>query len=275
MARALVEGEEEELSEASEVRELGVPILLKGRVGIVTGGASGIGRCIAEVFAEAGITGLTVADINVRSAEEVVNCLRTRYNSNAIATRTDVSKQDLVEKMVMATVDKFGQVDILVNNAGICPMTSWDDTTVDSWNRILEINLTGGYLCTKAVLPHMRRNKYGRIVYISSVGAFLGSLVGHVAYGVSKAGMIALMKCVAKRFGEDGINANAIAPGTIGTPLAESFGEAVVSSWVGATPLKRQGTPREVADAVLFLASDRASYINGATLHVNGGYLLI
>jgi 3-oxoacyl-[acyl-carrier protein] reductase len=263
------------MSEVSETGAAGVAILLKGQVGIVTGGASGIGRCIAEVFAEAGISGLTVADTNVSGAEEVVNSLRARYNCSAIATQTDVSKQDLVERMVEVTVDKFGRIDILVNNAGICPLTPWDDATLETWNRIVEINLTGSYLCTKAVLPHMRRRKYGRIVYISSIGAFQGSLVGHVAYGVSKAGMIALMKSVAKGFGGEGINANAVAPGTIDTPLASSLGEAAISRLQEGTPLRRQGTPREVADAVLFLASNRASYISGATLQVNGASLLV
>jgi 3-oxoacyl-[acyl-carrier protein] reductase len=243
-------------------------------VGIVTGGASGIGRSIAEVFAEAGISGLTVADINAQGSEETVDFLRARWGCDAIAAQTDVTKQDLVEKMVQTTVDKFGRVDVLVNNAGICPMIAWDDTTLESWNQILNINLTSAYLCTKAVLPHMRRNKYGRIVYISSIGAFLGSVVGHVAYGASKAGMIALMKAVAKGFCEEGIHANAVAPWTIATPIAEAFGQAVISQWIESTPMKRQGNPREVADAVLYLVSNRSSYVNGATLHINGGYLM-
>jgi len=248
---------------------------LKGQVAILTGGGSGIGRAIAETFAEAGISGITVADINLRSAEEVADCLRTRYGCTAIASGADASKESAVEDMVAATVSKFGQVDILVNNAGICPVTSWDETTLRSWNRILEVNLTSAYLCTRAVLPHMRKRKCGRIVYITSVAAFLGSLVAHVAYGVSKAGMIALMKSVAKEFGGEGINANAVAPGTIDTPMTDSFGEAIKRRFVESAPLKRQGSPQEVADAVLFLVSSRSNYVNGATLHVNGGSLLV
>jgi len=248
---------------------------LKGQVGIVTGGGSGIGRAIAETFAEASISGITVADINLKAAEEVANCLQSRHGCTAIASGTDVSKESAVEEMVAATIGKFGQVDILVNNAGICPVTPWDETTLTSWNRILKVNLTSAYLCTRAVLPHMRARKYGRIVYIASVGAFLGSLVAHVAYGVSKAGMIALMKSVAKEFGGEGINANAVAPGTIDTPMTDSFGEAIKRRFVESAPTKRQGTPQEVADAVLFLVSSRSSYVNGATLHVNGGSLLV
>ena len=248
---------------------------LEGQVAIVTGGGAGIGKAVAETFAEAGIAGITVADINLKGAEEVAHCLSSRDGCTAIASGADVSKQDAVQKMVAGTVDKFGRVDILVNNAGICPVVSWDDTTLDSWNRILEVNLTSAYLCTKAVLPHMRRRKYGRIVYISSAGAFLGSLVAHVAYGASKAGMIALMKSVAKGFGIEGINANAIAPGTIETPLRDSFSDEIKNRFLESVPLKRVGTARELADAVLYLVSSRSTYVNGATLHVNGGSLLV
>lgn len=259
----------------SDADARGVAIDLEGQVAIVTGAGAGIGRAIAEVFAEAGASGITVADINAKGAAETVNVLRTRWKSEAIVTQTDVANEVLVNEMVQTTIEKFGRLDILVNNAGICPMTNWDDTTLDTWNRILAVNLTGAYLCTKAALPQMRRKKYGRIVFISSVGGFLGSIVGHVAYGPSKAGMIALMKSVAKGFCREGINANAVAPWTISTQIPEAFGEAIVNQWVEATPLKRQGTPKEVADAVLYLVSDRASYVNGATMHVNGGYLLV
>ena len=248
---------------------------LKGRVAIVTGGGAGIGRAVAETFANAGIAGITVADINSGSAKETAEFLRERHNCEAIDSGTDVSKEKAVVEMVAGTVEKFGRLDILVNNAGICPLTPWGETSLESWNHILDVNLTSAYLCTKAVLPHMRQRKYGRIIYISSVGAFLGSVAAHVAYGVSKAGMIALMKSVAKEFGAEGINANAIAPGTIDTPMRNSLGDEIKRQLVESAPLGRPGTAKELADAVLFLVSSRASYINGATLHVNGGSLLV
>jgi len=248
---------------------------LKGQAAIVTGAGSGIGRAVAETFAEAGIAGVTIADINPKNAKEAEKSLQSRANCQTIVSVTDVSKEDAVQEMVTATTEKFGKVDILVNNAGICPLTPWDETTLKDWNHILDVNLTGAYLCTKAVLPHMRQRRYGRIIYISSVGAFLGSVVAHVAYGVSKAGMIALMKSVAKEFGAEGINANAISPGPIDTPMRDGFGEEIKRRLVEGVPLKRAGTAGELADAVLFLASKRASYVNGATLHVNGGSLLI
>ena len=121
----------------------------------------------------------------------------------------------------------------------------------------------------------MRQYKFGRLVFISSAGAFMGSVTGHVAYGASKAGMIALMKVLAKEFAVEGILANAIAPGSIDTPLTDSFGVDAKRRFAEASPLERQGTPRELADAVLFLVSDRSTYVNGATLHVNAGSLLV
>ena len=177
--------------------------------------------------------------------------------------------------MARATVERFGRIDILVNNAGICPMVPWDRTTLESWNRMLSVNLTSAFLCSKAVVPYMRERKFGRLVHISSVGAFVGSITGHVGYGVSKAGVIALSKYLAKQFASDGILSNAIAPGSIDTPLAEAFGEENRRRYVELSLVKRQGTPREIAEAVLFLAGPRSGYVTGSTMHVNGGSLLI
>ena len=248
---------------------------ISGRVAIVTGAASGIGRAVAEVLAEAGAAGIVIADVDMAGAEETKARVEAETSAQGLVVETDVANEDQVNAMVEKTIAHFGRADILVNNAGICPMVPWDDTTLESWNRILEINLTGAYLCSKAVLPHMRQHKFGRIVFISSAGAFMGSVTGHVAYGASKAGMLALMKVVAKEFAMEGILANAIAPGSIDTPITDSFGIEAKQRYAEASVLKRQGTPRELADAVLFLVSDRSTYVNGATLHVNAGSLLV
>ena len=248
---------------------------IPGRVAIVTGGASGIGRAVAEVLAEAGASGIVVADIDEKGGKETVSLVESCSKAKCLFLPTDISDEDQVNKTVQATVEQFGKVDILVNNAGICPTTPWDETTLENWNHALGVNLTGAYLCSKAVIPHMSKFNYGRIVYISSAGAFLGSVVAHVAYGASKAGMIALMKVVAKKFASEGILANAIAPGSIDTPLADRFGPEVKKDFAKATPLKRQGTARELADSVLYLVSDRATYVTGATFHINGGFLLV
>ncbi len=248
---------------------------ISGRAAIVTGAASGIGRATAQVLAEAGAAGVVVVDTNVEGAEQTRAHLEATTAAKGLVVEADVSVKGQVDKMVGAALEQFGQVDILVNNAGICPMVAWDDATLEDWNRILEVNLTGAFICTKAVMPHMEERQYGRIVYISSVGAFMGSITGHVAYGASKAGLIALMKVVAKSCAKDGILANAIAPGSIDTPIADSFGPEAKRNYAEAAPLKRQGSARELADAVLYLVSDRATYVNGATLHVNGGSLLV
>ncbi len=248
---------------------------LKGRVAIVTGAASGIGRSVAELFAREGAAGLALADIQAPPLQDLGSDLRTCCGCDLLVSETDVSDPAQVDRMVEATAQRFGRIDILVNNAGICPMVPWDRTTLESWNRMLAVNLTSAFLCSKAVLPHMRKRKFGRLVHISSVGAFVGSVTGHVGYGVSKAGVVALSKYLAKQFGSEGILSNAIAPGSIDTPLAEAFGEQNRQMYVEASLVKRQGTPMEIAEAVLFLAGPRSGYVTGATMHVNGGSLLI
>ena len=248
---------------------------LNRQVAVVTGAGSGIGAATAKTLAAAKLDGVVVADINGAAAEEIAATIRDQYGCKALGVTTDVGDPAQVEALIETTVRELDRVDILVNNAGICPVIAWDDTTLDDWHHILNVNLTGAYVATRAALPPMRRQKYGRIVYISSVGAFQGSVVAHVAYGVSKSGMIALMKSVAKEFAKDGITANAIAPGTINTPLTDSFGEQQKQRFIEVSPMKRQAEASEIGDAVLYLVSDRSTYVTGATLHVNGGSLLV
>ena len=247
---------------------------LSGRVAIITGGASGIGQAIANEAALSGARGVVIADIDRDRANENAEVISSRHGSEALSVPTDVTDEKQVAVLVKKTIETFGRIDILVNNTGICPIVDWDDTDVGSWNRIMNVNLTSMFICTKAVIPHMRANHYGRILFISSMGGLVGSLIAHVAYGVSKAGVIALMKSVAKGFAEDGILANAICPGSIDTPLTESFGEVMKKSFANACFLKRQGTAKELADAAIFLVSDRSTYITGAVLQVSGGRLI-
>ena len=147
--------------------------------------------------------------------------------------------------------------------------------TEENWQRVLDVNLNGAFHCARSVWNHMRDRQYGRIVNISSIGAFLGSVSAHPAYGVSKAGLIALTKSLAKEGAEDGILVNAIAPGSIDTPMLESFGPDARVKYAEAALLKRQATPKELAETIVFLVSPASSYITGATLHVNGGALLV
>ena len=217
---------------------------LDGRVAIVTGAASGIGKAVSETFAKVGISGLALVDVQAEKLDQVAASIRNSHGTETLVAPIDVSKQDLVNKMVEDTVTQFGRVDILINNAGICPVRAWDDTTLEDWNHILDVNLTSAFLCTKAALPHMREQKHGRIVNISSAGAFLRSVIADVAYGVSKSGMIALTKVIAKRFATEGIYANAIAPGSVDTPMTDSFGPEQKETFAKVCPMQRQGSPR-------------------------------
>jgi len=248
---------------------------LDSKVAIITGGASGIGKAVAEVFAESRITGLVIVDIDGVAAEQVAADIQAKSDTQAIAVVADVSDGAQVDAMVTRSVERFKRIDILVNNAGIAPVVRWADVTEANWRHVLDINLNSAFLCTLMVLPIMKRQQSGRIVNMSSAGAFLGSICAHPAYGASKAAMIAMTKSVAKEFATDGILVNAIAPGSIDTPLADSFGEAQKESFRQASPMKRQGTARELADAVWYLVSDRSTYVTGATLHVNGASLLV
>jgi 3-oxoacyl-[acyl-carrier protein] reductase len=240
------------------------------QVAIVTGGASGIGRAVVTRLIESGIAGIVVADCTFPSPDR-----RSRVRTTKVLhIQTDIANPDSVAHMVSTAMASFGRIDILVNNASICPVTAWDDTTVENWNQVLGINLTGMFICTKAVVPIMKRQKFGRIVYVSSTAADVGSLVAHVAYGVSKAGVIALMKSVAKGFARYGITANAVSPGTIDTPLTKKFDRKIQKGFIDNCVLKRQGKPAEVADAILYLVSGRSTYITGQVLHVDGGFFL-
>ena len=241
--------------------------LLEGQVAIVTGAATGIGRAVAELLIESGVAGLGVAD--------VAECEFPDQPVEVLVGRIDVAEADAVEGFVSEVHDRFGRIDILVNNAGIAPVVPWSEVTESNWRRVLDVNLNGAFHCTKAAWPHMLNQQHGRIVNISSVGAFLGSVSAHPAYGVSKAGLIALTKSLAKEGAAEGILVNAIAPGSIDTPMLESFGPEARVQYAEAALLKRQGTPRELAESVVFLVSPAASYITGATLHVNGGVLLV
>ena len=244
---------------------------LNGKVAIVTGGAQGIGRAVAERFADAGAAAVVIADIQDHEAAACAQEIMNTHGSSILSIPTDVSNINQVKRMVQATLDHYGRIDILVNNASLCPVVSWDDVTIENWNRILDVNLTGMLLCTQAVIPTMRTQRFGRIVFISSEAAFNGSFTAHVAYGVTKAGELALMKSVAKGFAGDNILANAITCGPVDTPLGHNLGADFWAQSDQRTLLKRHASAHEIADSVLFLVSESSTYITGQVLRVNGG----
>lgn len=245
---------------------------LKDRVAIVTGGALGIGRATVERFVQAGAGGVVLADILKEQGQAAAREIMQSSGGQVLAVPVDVSDPAQVEEMVRLTLARFGRLDILVNNAAIMPLAPWDELTLDTWNRVLAVNLTGMFLCTRAVLPTMKAQHYGRIVYVTSDAAYSGSFDINAAYGVSKAGIQGLMYGIATGLAADGIRANSVAPGgPIPTPMGLSAGQELQNALRKNTLLKRDGSPYEIADAILFLASDRSSFITGQVLRINGG----
>ena len=261
---------------------------LAGKVAIVTGGGSGIGSSTARLFAEEGASVL-VADVTIERAEKVVETIKNK-GGIALAIGADVSKQDDVDRLVKKTIQEYGKIDIVVNNAGIgsksgtltgIPDRFLENLTEEVWEKVMDINLKSIFLISKQVIPIMKKQKSGNIINIASSAGFLGAktdLGSGAHYHVSKAGVVSLTKTLAVQYGPYGIRANAIAPGLMygvdpdGTQSA-SFGVRPedTEKTVKNIPLGRLGTPRDVAYAALFLASDKSSYIHGTTLHVNGG----
>jgi 3-oxoacyl-[acyl-carrier protein] reductase len=244
---------------------------LQGRIALVTGGAQGIGRAIAEELAAAGAT-LALADVNEAKLAETVGELKAQ-GIDATAFTVNVSSQESIEAGAKAILEKFGKVEILVNNAGITRDNLMLRMKRADWDLVLNINLTGAFLLTQALLSPMLKNRWGRIVSIASVVGRAGQ-AGQVNYAASKAGLIGLTRSLAREVASRGITVNAVAPGFIETPMTAVLSEEQTEAMLATVPLGRRGTPKDVAQAVKFLASDAASYITGHVLDVNGGMFM-
>ena len=244
---------------------------LQGRIALVTGAAQGIGRAIALELARAGAT-LALADINeVKLAQVAAEIEAT--GGQAAAFRIDVSNEESIEAGAKAVLERFGKVEILVNNAGITRDGLMLRMKRADWDLVLDINLTGAFLLTQALLSPMLKNRWGRIVNMASVVGRAGQ-AGQVNYAASKAGLIGLTRSMAREFASRGITVNAVAPGFIETPMTAVLDEKQSASMLAQIPLGRRGTALDIAQAVAFLASDAASYITGHVLDVNGGMFM-
>jgi len=241
---------------------------IKGQVAVVTGGARGIGKAIAETFAEKGAN-LVIADISLEQAKETAAELE-KLGVKAMPVKLDVSKSDEVIKTFEDISKNFGKINILVNNAGVTKDGLIMRMKEEDWDMVININLKGVFLCSKEAIKIMVKQKYGRIVNIASVVAFMGN-PGQANYSASKAGIVGLTKTTAKEYASRGITANAVAPGFITTAMTDALPENVKEEMKKAIPLGRFGTIEDVASAVVFLASPDSGYITGQVIHVNGG----
>ncbi len=239
---------------------------LKNKVAIVTGAAQGIGKGIALALAKEGAN-VIVSDI--RDAKEVVKEIES-FNVKAMFIKVDISKRQEVEKMVEMVLKKFGKIDVLVNNAGVYPFKTLTEMEEEDWDKVLDINLKGTFNCTKAVLPTMIKNKGGNIINISSIAALVG-FQNLTHYSASKAGIIGFTKASALELAQYGIRVNVIAPGGIETPTTKNM---INKNFVDSLPIKRIGKPKDIANAVIFLASEDSSYITGQCIVIDGGYTL-
>jgi NAD(P)-dependent dehydrogenase (short-subunit alcohol dehydrogenase family) len=236
----------------------------------VTGAARGIGLAVASALSGRGAS-VAMVDIDLDALESAAQSLGER----TIAVQADVSRPPDVQRAVERSVECFGGLDILVNNAGICPLTAFPDITEAEWDRVLDINLKGAFFCSQAALPHIRQSgPRGRVVNISSVAGQSGGLLAPFHYAASKAGLIVLTKSLARLLAPEQATVNCVAPGTTATDLTAAWAEDLLERVRAAIPLGRLGQPQEIAEAVAFLVSDRAAFITGATLDVNGGLYL-
>jgi NAD(P)-dependent dehydrogenase (short-subunit alcohol dehydrogenase family) len=250
-----------------------------GRVALVTGAASGIGRVTAQLFGQKGAKVIVTTDSNVKSAEETVKLIRDS-GGEAVFIKCDVSKEKDVETMIAKGVEKYGSLDYAFNNAGIgpdgvrIPVVNVVDCPVDIWDRTMDVNLKGVFLCMKYEMRQMLKQKYGSIVNTSSVGAFK-PLPGFAAYDASKTGLIGLTKAAALEVAQSGIRVNIVCPGpTERTRLIENLTSTHPEErerTLNVIPMHRMGEPEEVAEAVVWLCSDAASFITGHIMPIDGG----
>jgi NAD(P)-dependent dehydrogenase (short-subunit alcohol dehydrogenase family) len=248
---------------------------LKGKVVIITGARRGMGRSHALAFAKEG-SRVVVSDISLEDCQKVVKEIE-KLGGEAIAIKCDVTKKKEVEEMVKKTIEKWGKIDILVNNAGICQFKPFLDLTEKDWDRTLDINLKGYFLCAQACAKEMVKRKSGVIINIASVamgqiGVGFPSLVHYCA---SKGGIVAMTEAMALELAPYNIRVNAISPGAIETPMIDPLkvDQKTIEGLLGRIPMHRVGKPEEVSNLVLFLASDASSYMTGSNVVIDGGWL--
>lgn len=246
--------------------------LLEGKIALVTGGGAGIGACDCRKFAEAGAAGILIADLNLEDAERTAKEIMAAYpGCKCVAVRTDVSKEADADRCFEVLEKEFGTLDILVNNAGVTNKIPFDEMTLEHWNFTYGINITGPFLFAQRALRIMKAKGYGRIINMASIAGHVGGLTSGVDYATTKGAVLTLTRSIAKQGAAFGVTCNSVAPGNIKTAMEKVFG----SDWDPmAVPMHRLGEPEDIADVVLFLASDLSRYMTGTCLNVNGGMFM-
>ena len=245
----------------------------ESRVALVTGGSRGIGRKIAERFAKEGYNLVINYVSDNTNIDEISNELKGDSNIEILFVKADVTSFESCENMVKEAMDKFGRIDVLVNNAGITKDGLLMRMQEDDFTRVIDVNLKGTFNVTKNVIPYMMKQRYGKIINISSAVGETGN-AGQANYAASKAGIIGFTKSVAKELASRNILANCVAPGFIKTDMTDVLSDSVKESINAQIPLKKMGTAEEVANAVYFLGNEENTYITGQVLNVNGGMLM-
>lgn len=242
---------------------------LENKVAIVTGGAQGIGKATVTKFIDEGAS-VVIWDVDNSKGNKLADELSSKGKTKFM--NVNVAKYAEVENAVQTVISEFGQVDILVNNAGILRDATLAKMTPEQWQQVIDVNLTGVFNCSKCVAPYMIEKQYGRILNATSVVGLYGNF-GQTNYVATKSGVIGMTKVWARELGKKGINVNAIAPGFIATEMVASMPEKIINMMKEKTPVGRLGTPEDIANGYLFLASEEASFINGTVLSIDGGVI--
>ena len=245
---------------------------LKDKVAVITGSSRGIGRAIAEAYGENGASVVVNYSSSQKAAEEVVNKIQG-FGMRSIAVKADVAKKEEVERLVQTAIGEFGRIDILVNNAGFTRPAMMMRMTEDEWDQVLDIHLKGAFLCSQAVARHMKEQKSGKIINVTSVAGLVGT-VGQINYSAAKGGVLSMTKSIARELAQYNICANVISLGIVATDMTEKIrtDEKLKEIYINRILLKRFAEPGDISPAFVFLASDESNYITGQIFCVDGGY---